>query len=128
MLSDSQAFSGFSVDDVSRAMDFYSQVLGLEVEEGGPGFTLKLTGGTNILVYGKPDHQPAAFTVLNFPVKDIDATADKLIAAGVSFEKYDMGDMELDERGIFHSDNPDLGPSIAWFKDPAGNVLSILEI
>ncbi len=128
MLQDSQAFSGFSVDDVNKAMNFYSQVLGLEVEKGGPGFTLKLKSGTNILVYGKLNHEPAAYTVLNFPVKNIDEAANKLIASGVKFETYDVGEMELDERGIFHSDNPDLGPSIAWFKDPAGNVLSILEI
>lgn len=127
MLKDSQAFSGFSVDNLDEARRFYGDVLGLDVSVDSMGMTIKLAGGSHIFVYAKADHQPASFTILNFPVDDIDNAADELIAAGVAFEHYDMGEMELDERGVFHSDDPAMGPSIAWFKDPAGNVLSILH-
>jgi catechol 2,3-dioxygenase-like lactoylglutathione lyase family enzyme len=123
MLGDSKAFSGFSVDDAEQAKAFYGDVLGLRVTdiEGSPGLmTLHLGGDTNVLVYPKPDHEPASFTVLNFPVEDIDATVDELAKRGVTFERYDWA--QPDGRGISRS----AGPPIAWFKDPAGNVLSVL--
>ena len=104
MLKDTQAFSGFSVDDVAKAKEFYEGTLGLEVAEEGPGIALHLAGGHNVLVYGKPDHEPATFTVLNFEVR------------------YEGTELETDERGIFRGG----GPLIAWFKDPAGNVLSVI--
>lgn len=122
MLKDAPAFSGFSVTDVPKARDFYEGVLGLEVSEEHGNLELHLAGGNNVFVYPKPNHAPATFTVLNFPVENIEQTVDALRARGVQFEKYD-GEIKTDERGIFHGP----GPKIAWFKDPAGNILSILE-
>ena len=122
MLKDTPAFSGFSVDDVTKARDFYEDVLGLEVSEAHGNLELHLAGGNNVFVYPKPNHAPATFTVLNFPVENIEQTADALRSRGIKFEKYD-GEIETDERGIFSG----AGPKIAWFKDPAGNILSILE-
>lgn len=124
MLADSKAFSGFSVNDAEQAKSFYEGVLGLRVTEieGSPGLmTLHLGGDTNVLVYPKDDHEPASFTILNFPVSDIDATVDALAGHGVQFERYDWA--SPDEKGV----NRGIGPPIAWFKDPAGNVLSVLE-
>jgi catechol 2,3-dioxygenase-like lactoylglutathione lyase family enzyme len=125
MLTDSKAFSGFSVDDIEKAKAFYQDTLGLRVNEveGTPLrlLTLELSGGGRVLIYPKPDHEPATFTVLNFPVEDIEAAVDDLAGRGVTFERYDWA--SPDERGI----NRDAGPPIAWFKDPAGNVLSVLE-
>jgi predicted enzyme related to lactoylglutathione lyase len=124
MLSDSKAFCGFSVDDAEKAKAFYGDVLGLRVTdiEGSPGLmTLHLGGDTDVLMYPKPDHEPASFTILNFPVQDIDATVDGLTARGVRFERYDWANP--DDKGI----NRGMGPAIAWFKDPAGNVLSVLD-
>ena len=120
MLKDSRAFSGFSVDDIDRARDFYADVLGLEVTEENGMLTLHLAGDRPTLVYPKPDHQPATFTILNFPVDDIDAAVDALVERGVTFEKYEWVD---DPKGIMR----DQGPPIAWFTDPAGNVLSVLQ-
>jgi catechol 2,3-dioxygenase-like lactoylglutathione lyase family enzyme len=124
MLADSKAFSGFSVDDAEKAKQFYTETLGLRIEdiEGSPGLmTLHLGGDKDVLVYPKPDHEPASFTILNFPVDDIDAAVDELTRRGVTFERYDWANP--DEKGI----NRQIGPPIAWFKDPAGNVLSVLE-
>jgi catechol 2,3-dioxygenase-like lactoylglutathione lyase family enzyme len=122
VLADSPAFSGFAVDDLDAARAFYTDVLGLEVEAGAGGLlTLHLGGGTNVLVYPKPGHTPAAFTVLNFPVPDIEAAVDELTARGVEFQKYE--NPPTDERGIMRAG----GPLIAWFTDPAGNVFSVLE-
>jgi catechol 2,3-dioxygenase-like lactoylglutathione lyase family enzyme len=124
MLANSKAFSGFSVDDTEKARAFYEEALGLRIEdiEGSPGLmTLHLGGDTDVLVYPKPDHQPASFTILNFPVDDIDTVVDWLAARGVTFERYDWANP--DEKGI----NRGMGPAIAWFKDPAGNVLSVLQ-
>jgi catechol 2,3-dioxygenase-like lactoylglutathione lyase family enzyme len=124
MLAQSKAFSGFAVDDLERAREFYGETLGLEVEViEGPGLlNIHLPGGRDTLVYPKPDFQPATYTILNFPVDDVEAAVDDLGARGVSFERYDG--MEQDEKGI--SRGP--GPEIAWFKDPAGNILSVLEV
>jgi catechol 2,3-dioxygenase-like lactoylglutathione lyase family enzyme len=121
MLKDSKAFSGFSVDDIDRARDFYAGVLGLEVTEENGMLTLQLAGNRPTLVYPKPDHQPASFTILNFPVDDIDAAVDALVERGVRFEKYDWFD---DPKGIMR----DQGPPIAWFTDPAGNILSVIQL
>ena len=123
---DTPAFSGFSVDDLSKAKDFYGGVLGLEVEEvPGMGLTLKIAGGGNVFVYPKDNHEPATFTILNFSVPDIDKAVDELSQAGIQFERYEVpGAPGPDEKGIYRDPQ---GPSIAWFKDPAGNVLSVLQ-
>ena len=126
MFSDSHAFAGFSVDDIAAARAFYGDVLGLHVSEANGMLTLHLGGGGRILVYPKPDHKPATFTVLNLPVDDISAAADGLTAAGVELERYEG--MPHDERGIVRPPKPEYGPPIAWFKDPAGNVVAVLEI
>ena len=123
MLKNSKAFSGFSVDDVPKARRFYGETLGLETEEENGLLFLHLAGGHNVLVYPKPDHEPASFTVLNFPVDDIEATVDELFDRGIEFERYHGTEVETDEKGIFRGG----GPLIAWFKDPAGNVLSVLQ-
>ena len=123
MLKNSKAFSGFSVDDVPKAREFYGGTLGLETEEENGLLFLHLAGGHNVLVYPKPDHEPASFTVLNFPVDDIEASVDALFDRGVQFERYEGTEIETDEKGIFRGG----GPLIAWFKDPAGNVLSVLQ-
>jgi catechol 2,3-dioxygenase-like lactoylglutathione lyase family enzyme len=123
MLKDSKAFSGFSVDDTQKAKEFYSRTLGLDVSESHGLLRLHLAGGTNVLVYPKPNHAPASFTILNFPVDSVDKAVDELTKRGVRFEIYDEPQFKTDERGIFRGG----GPTIAWFKDPAGNVLSVLE-
>ncbi|MBB2988492.1 VOC family protein [Terracoccus luteus] len=123
MLADSKAFSGFSVDDPERARSFYADVLGLEVSEQNGMLTLHLGGDTDVLVYPKPNHEPASFTVLNFPVPDVEAAVDALTERGVRFERYAGTPMETDEKGVFRQG----GPLIAWFTDPAGNVLSVIE-
>jgi len=121
MLSDSTAFSGFAVDDLDAARRFYGETLGLQVSDDGPGFVIALNGGARpTLVYPKPGHVPAEYTILNFEVGDVEATVDGLTARGVVFERYEGA--QQDEKGISHG----LGPDIAWFKDPAGNILSVL--
>jgi len=128
MLKDSQAFSGFSVDDLEAAQKFYGETLGLPVEEqGGMGLELSLGSGAKVFIYSKPNHQPATFTILNFPVDDIDQAVDELTAKGVQFEHYDEGMTKTDEKGIGRPPSTDQGPTIAWFKDPAGNILSVLH-
>ncbi|HWT24408.1 MAG TPA: VOC family protein [Solirubrobacteraceae bacterium] len=121
MLADSRAFSGFAVDDLDAAREFYRATLGLETSEEHGLLTLHLAGDRPTLVYPKPDHEPATYTILNFPVDDIDRVVDDLAARGVRFERYDGFDQ--DERGIARGG----GPFIAWFKDPAGNILSVLQ-
>jgi predicted enzyme related to lactoylglutathione lyase len=122
MLKDSHAFSGFSTNDISAAKRFYGETLGLDVTEDMGLLNLRFAGGGHGIVYPKPDHQPATFTVLNFPVEDVAAAVDRLTAAGVTFERYPG--LAQDERGIARDTQ---GPAIAWFKDPAGNILSVLE-
>ncbi|MGX7682007.1 VOC family protein [Jatrophihabitans sp. DSM 45814] len=119
MLENSKAFSGFSVNDVPKARQFYGETLGLRVSEQNGMLELHLAGDRDTLVYPKPDHVPATFTILNFPVEDIESAVDELTARGVQFEHYEW----VDERGI----NRQGGPLIAWFKDPAGNVLSVIQ-
>ena len=122
MLRDAPAFSGFSVDDIDAARTFYTDVLGLDVDEQNGMLTLHLAGGGSVLIYPKGDqHVPASFTVLNFPVADVETAVDALTGRGVEILRYP--DMGQDERGIMRAG----GPLIAWFTDPAGNVLSVLE-
>ncbi|PTR00026.1 putative lactoylglutathione lyase [Mucilaginibacter yixingensis] len=118
-----QAFAGFAVKDIEAAKQFYTDKLGISIDSGPEG-TLSLKFGNNtVLVYPKPDHVPAVFTVLNLPVDNIDTAVDELTAKGVKFEHYDLGSASTDERGIFRAG----GPLIAWFKDPSGNIFSVLQ-
>jgi catechol 2,3-dioxygenase-like lactoylglutathione lyase family enzyme len=121
MFANTKAFSGFAVDDVQKAQKFYGETLGLKTSEEYGLLTLHLAGDRPTMVYPKPDHTPADYTILNFPVDDIDKAVDDLTGRGVRFERYD--DFEQDEKGIARGE----GPYIAWFKDPAGNVLSVLQ-
>ncbi|GAA5093777.1 VOC family protein [Nocardia iowensis] len=121
MLADSNAFSGFSVDDIDAAEKFYAETLGIRVSAENGMLNLHLGGGGTVLVYPKPDHTPASFTILNFPVADIEAAVDELTKRDVRFEHYEFA--EQDEKGIHRGG----GPLIAWFTDPAGNVLSVLQ-
>jgi catechol 2,3-dioxygenase-like lactoylglutathione lyase family enzyme len=122
MFKDTKAFSGFAVDDVAAAREFYGERLGLDVSEENGLLTLQIAGDRPTLVYPREDHTPAEYTILNFPVDDIDAAVDELAARGVEFERYDG--FGQDERGIMREQ----GPPIAWFKDPAGNVLSVIQL
>ncbi|WP_426622257.1 VOC family protein [Microbacterium sp. As-52] len=120
------AFSGFSVDDIDAAEEFYGTALGLDVERNAMGFLdLRLPSGGSILVYSKPNHTPASFTILNFPVADVDAAVDELIARGVQTKIYRDEEFPSDERGIVRGNGR--GPDIAWFRDPAGNVLAVMQ-
>ncbi len=123
MFRHTKAFAGFSVDDVPRATRFYGETLGLDVSEEMGGLALHLAGGGEIFIYPKEDHTSASFTVLNFPVRDVDEAVDRLTQAGVRFEQY-TGELQTDARGIYRG----VGPTIAWFRDPAGNILSVLEV
>lgn len=123
LFKDAKAFSSFSVNDLNRAKEFYGQTLGLDVKENAEGLELR-TGGQSVFLYPKPNHTPASFTVLNFPVDNIETAVEELESLGIRLEHYDLPDMKTDARGIFRGDP---GPQIAWFKDPAGNILSVLE-
>ena len=123
MFEHSQAFSGFAVPDIAAAKDFYGTTLGMRVSDGPMGLlTLHPAGGRDIMVYPKQDHIPATYTILNFPVDDIDAAVDELASRGVEFLRYDG--FEQDDKGIARGD----GPDIAWFTDPAGNILAVLTV
>lgn len=117
------AFGSFSTDDLDSAEAFYGGMLGLEVSRNEFGLRLHLHGGSKVFVYPKADHQPATHTVLNFEVRDIDGIVDALVESGIEFERYDDGLMEADVRGVHRGD----GMAIAWFRDPAGNFLSLIE-
>jgi catechol 2,3-dioxygenase-like lactoylglutathione lyase family enzyme len=123
MLAKSKAFSGFAAPDIAKTREFYGQTLGLKISEDHGLLTLHLAGGNNVLIYPKPNHVPATFTVLNFPVDDVGLAVDELMKGGVRFEIYDTPEIKTDEKGIMRGN----GPTIAWFKDPAGNILSVLE-
>lgn len=123
MFNKSHAFSSFSVDDLEKAKEFYSEVLGLEVKEFKDMgiLNIKFAGGTEIMIYPKDNHKPATFTVLNFPVEDVEKTVDELISKGINFEQYK--EFKTDEKGI----SREWGQEIAWFKDPAGNIISVMR-
>jgi predicted enzyme related to lactoylglutathione lyase len=122
MFKDTKAFSGFAVDDIDAARRFYGETLGLKIEDGPMGvLSLQLANSTTVMIYPKPDFVPATYTILNFPVQDVDAAVDDLTARGVEMERYDGFDQ--DEKGIMR----DNGPTIAWFTDPAGNILAVLN-
>jgi predicted enzyme related to lactoylglutathione lyase len=126
MFKDAHAFSSFSVDDLQKAKTFYGETLGLAISEMKEGLALKIAGGGDVFLYPKPNHEPATFTVLNFPVAEIEQAVDQLTKLGVRFEQYE-GAMKTDEKGIFRGADRGEGPNIAWFKDPSGNILSVLE-
>jgi predicted enzyme related to lactoylglutathione lyase len=125
MFGNSNAFSSFSINDEKKAKDFYGRILGLKVSEvpDMKGLLNLHIGGSKILIYSKPNHTPASFTVLNFPVADVEKAVDDLKKKGVRFESYNEPDFKTDEKGILRNG----GPAIAWFKDPAGNILSVIE-
>jgi len=122
MFNKTKAFSGFSADDIAAAKEFYGETLGLDVTEEYGMLTLHIDQGGDIMIYPKEDHTPATFTILNFPVVDVDEAVDQLSERGVTFERYEG--FEQDEKGVARGDQ---GPAIAWFTDPAGNILSVLE-
>jgi catechol 2,3-dioxygenase-like lactoylglutathione lyase family enzyme len=124
MLKDSPAFSGFSVNDLGAAKKFYGETLGIEVDESPEGLRLKIVGGNGVFIYPKDDHVPATYTILNFPVSGIDQAVEDLKSKGITFEQYAGF---TDEKGIARGRANDMGPDIAWFKDPAGNILSVLD-
>src|SRR2546423_15683406 len=123
MFKDTKAFSGFSVNDVQKAKEFYGQTLGLDVSEAHGLLTHHIAGGTKILMYPKENHTPATFTILNFPVDNIEQAVDELARRGVHFESYNEGDLGTDEKGISRGG----GPKVAWVKEPAGNILVVHE-
>ena len=125
MVTTTGSFSGFSVNDEAAALAFYRDTLGLIVEDTGMGLAVQLPGGGHVFVYPKENHEPATFTVLNFEVADIDVAVDELEAAGVRLERYDG--MPQDEKGVMRGKTAGQGPDIAWFTDPAGNILSVLN-
>lgn len=120
-------FSSFSVSDVEAAKKFYSEVLGLDTTDEMTGLRLTLEGGGRVHIYQKDDHQPASFTVLNFVVSDIDTAIDSLVAGGVTMEQYDNLPAPQDGKGVLRGLAANMGPDIAWFKDPAGNIISVLQ-
>jgi predicted enzyme related to lactoylglutathione lyase len=124
MFADSKAFSGFAVDDIAAARTFYGEILGLTVTDTAVAgsVTVKISGGHDVLIYPKPDFTPATYTVLNFPVADIDAAVDALVAKGITMQRYDG--LPADDKGVVRDTR---GPNIAWFTDPAGNILSVLQ-
>lgn len=128
MLTYKKIFSGFSVNDIQKAKEFYSDTLGVEVrEEGDMGISLRFADDTMIFIYPKKDHQPATFTILNFAVDDIDEAIEILTGKGVQFVQYQDDKLPQDEKGVLRGLRRNMGPDIAWFKDPAGNVLSVLQ-
>lgn len=122
IFKNTNAFSSFSVKDLEEAKKFYGQTLGIEISESEEGLNLHLKGGNDVFIYPKPDHTPATFTILNFVVDDVERTVDELIKLGIRFQIYNEGELKTDDKGILHGK-----PKIAWFKDPFGNFLSLLE-
>jgi catechol 2,3-dioxygenase-like lactoylglutathione lyase family enzyme len=132
MLQPKNAFASFSVDDLEKAREFYANALGLDATIGEMGtLDIKLGGGAEVMAYSKPNHEPATYTILNFVVPDVEEAVDKLTSAGVAFEHYDMPEIKTDAKGIARGDaggNEQQGPSaIAWFRDPAGNIISLIQ-
>jgi predicted enzyme related to lactoylglutathione lyase len=129
MFKNTEAFSSFSVDDITKAKEFYGTTLGLEIEESPMGLEIKIAGSNPIFVYPKSNHVPATFTILNFPVDDIDTAVSELEKKGITLERYDMPDMPQDDMGVVRNTSGEDGPkAIAWFTDPAKNVLSIMQM
>jgi catechol 2,3-dioxygenase-like lactoylglutathione lyase family enzyme len=124
MFKATNAFSGFSVNDIAKAREFYAKTLGMDVTEDHGMLHLHIGGAADVLVYPKPSHTPATFTILNIPVPDVDDAVDELRKRGVRFEEYHQPGLETDEKGIMRGN----GPTIAWFKDPAGNIISVIEM
>lgn len=124
ILTEARAFPSFSVNDIAKARAFYRDTLGLHVDDRPEGLELDVGGGHRVFVYGKPNHEAATFTVLNFPVDNVEAAVEKLKSTGVKFEQYDLPGIKTDARGIARDTG---GPAMAWFKDPAGNILSVLQ-
>ena len=128
MLHDATVFSGFSVNDLKAALGFYKDTLGLDVTDTeGMGLDVTFSSGGSVFIYEKPDHVPATFTILNFSVENIDVVVDELVAKGVKFEHYDSMPGAQDEKEIMRGKVANMGPDIAWFKDPAGNILAVLQ-
>lgn len=127
MFKQTPAFSGYSVDNISQAQSFYEDTLGLTVIASPMGLELKFESGHRVFLYEKADHQPASFTVLNFPVDSIETAVDELVSKGITFEHYEDLPAPQDERGILRGRAANMGPDIAWFKDPAGNTLAVLQ-
>jgi predicted enzyme related to lactoylglutathione lyase len=125
IFKNTKTFSSFSVDDLEKAKEFYGKTLGIDVSESDEGLILYPKSSNELFIYPKTDHSPASFTVLNFPVNDVEQTVNKLKSMGIQFEIYDEGELKTDENGIFKGEN---GFKIAWFKDPAGNFLSVLKM
>ena len=124
VLTEAKAFGSFSVNDLAKAKAFYRDVLGLEVADRPEGLELEVGGGSKVFVYPKPDHTPATFTILNFPVENVDSAVERLNSSGVRFEKYDLPQIKTDPKGVMRNQD---GTAIAWVKDPAGNILSVLD-
>jgi catechol 2,3-dioxygenase-like lactoylglutathione lyase family enzyme len=124
ILTDAKAFQSFSVDDIGKARSFYHDTLGLDVADRPEGLEITVGDGNKVFVYGKPNHEPATFTILNFPVDNVESAVEKLKSTGIRFEQYDQPGIKTDERGIARDTG---GPAMAWFKDPAGNILSVLQ-
>ena len=128
MFNNSRSFSSFSTYDLASAKAFYGDTLGLNVkEEAMHVLSIDLPGGGSLFIYPKKDHAPATFTVLNFQVDDIDAAVEELNAKGIAIERYDIGEVQPDDKGIYRGKAAGHGPDIAWFKDPAGNILSVIQ-
>ena len=128
MLTALSSFSGFSVDDIKKAREFYVDKLALKLTDDQMGMQLELPGGGQLFIYEKPGHKPAEFTILNFVVENIDETVDHLVGEhGIAMERYDDMPGQQDEKGIMRGKAANMGPDIAWFKDPAGNILSVLS-
>jgi predicted enzyme related to lactoylglutathione lyase len=127
MFQNANAFSGMTTDNLEAATAFYGDILGVRLEDTGMGLELQFPNGQTVFIYEKSDHKPADYTVLNFPVDDIDAAVDSLSDAGITMRRYDNLPAQQDDRGILRGKSAGMGPDIAWFEDPAGNVLAVLE-
>lgn len=127
MFRDANVFSGYSVNDLEEAKTFYGEMLGIGADDNGMGLELQFPNGHSVFLYEKEDHEPASFTVLNFPVDDINAAVDSLVEVGIVMKRYDDMPGDQDGRGIMRGKSAGMGPDIAWFEDPAGNVLAVLE-
>ena len=127
MFREASPFSGYSVNDIEEAKTFYGEMLGIEMDDTGMGLELRFPNGHHVFIYEKEDHEPASYTVLNFPVDDIDVAVDSLMEAGIVMQRYAHMPGDQDSRGILRGKSAGMGPDIAWFEDPAGNILAVLD-